>query len=123
MGFGYGIHFYGPYSADLDFAVREMNAEGLLQIEYTPMEHRISANTKAHFSSYPNDTIDDVINEFGKDTPTELELLTTALYVYLASEKDRSKIKDGVKKIKGAKFGDHRISQAILRLEKTGYIV
>ena len=30
IGCDYGIHFYGPYSSDLDFAVREMCDEGVL---------------------------------------------------------------------------------------------
>ena len=37
LGCDYGIHFYGPYSADLDFAVRELCDEGVLKIDFMSM--------------------------------------------------------------------------------------
>lgn len=121
LGCDYGIHFYGPYSADLDFAVRELNDEGILGIEYTAMEHRISVVDNSVANGYSNQIVDEVINEFGKDSPSELELLATALYVFLQA-RDVQRVKDGVIKIKGSKYSEQRISDAIARLKRTGYI-
>ena len=124
LGCDYGIHFYGPYSADLDFAVRELSDEGILRINYTPMEHLISvADTSIlELEPYSDATVNEVIDEFAKDTPSELELLATSLYVYLQTKKDVSAVKPGVMKIKGSKYSEKRIDAAIDRLARTGYI-
>ena len=122
IGCDYGIHFYGPYSADLDFAVRELNDEGILKIDYTPMEHLISVVGDSFENGNINPTVNEVIDEFSKETPSELELIATALYVYL-QVKDVSRIKTEVIKIKGSKYSGSRIDSAIGRLKATGYIV
>lgn len=125
LGCDYGIHFYGPYSSDLDFAIRELSDEGILQIDYTLMELSISVADTSIIDSEPynNATVNEVIDEFAKDTPNELELLATTLYVYLQTKKDVTKIKPGVIKLKGNKYPENRIDAAIDRLSKTGYIV
>ena len=122
LGCDYGIHFYGPYSADLDFAVREVNDEGILKIDYTPMEHLISVVGDSFENDNINPTVNEVIDEFSRETPSELELIATALYVYL-QVKDVSRIKTEVIKIKGSKYSGSRIDSAIGRLKATGYIV
>lgn len=121
LGCDYGIHFYGPYSSDLDFAIRELCDEGILDIQYTSLEHRVCAVDGTEEEAFNDPRIDEVINEFGRDTASELELLATALYVF-SQLKDSSKIKEGVIKIKGGKYSDRRIDSAILRLIRTGYI-
>lgn len=118
----YGIHFYGPYSADLDFAVRELNDQGILKIDYTPMEHLISVVDNSVGDDYYNKVVNEVVDEFSKESASDLELIATALYVYLQVNKDSSKIKAGVIKIKGSKYSDQQINTAIARLRKTGYI-
>ena len=122
LGCDYGIHFYGPYSADLDYAVKELSDEGILEIEYTGTQHKISVKDETMLAQYADDTVRSVLQEFANDKPSELELLTTALFVYLESNKDTSKILDGVIKIKGNKYSQVRIQEAITRLKKTGYI-
>ena len=125
LGCNYGIHFYGPYSSDLDFAVRELSDDGILNIQYTLTEHRISVSKETNFlekHTFDNSTVDDVINEFSKDSPSELELIATTLYVYL-QVKDIDKVMPGVIKIKGSKYSTTRIQSTIDRLQRTGYIV
>lgn len=121
LGCDYGIHFYGPYSSDLDYTIRALSDDGILNIEYTPTEHRISVASKTFVEPYNNATVNSVISEYSKDTPSELELLATSLYVYLGV-KDVSKIKDGVIKIKGQKYSEEHILSAIERLKNTGFI-
>ena len=93
----------------------------VLKIEYTPTEHLISVVDHSTVSEYSNETVNKVISTFGKESPSELELIATALYVYL-SLKDKEKIKAGVKKIKGNKYLDARIDAAIKKLVESGYI-
>ncbi len=121
LGFDYGIHFYGPYSSDLDFAVYELTNEGVLDIDYTPTKHNITVVDDAGYAEPHDDIIDEVIDEFGHETPSQLELTATALYVYM-KEKNKERIMDGVIKIKGGKYSKTMIENAIQRLEETGYI-
>lgn len=121
LGCEYGIHFYGPYSSDLDFAIHELSEEGALSIQYTPMEHTISVVDSSLYPDYSDSKVDEVINTFGKETPSELELLATALYVYLKLD-DVSKIKSNVIKIKGSKYSPARIDAAIKKLQNAGYV-
>ena len=122
LGCDYGIYFYGPYSADLDFAVRELCDEGVLKIDYTPMDHLITVVDSSMVGDYSNRTIDQVIDSFSQESPGELELIATALYVYVSLH-DKERIKAGVKKIKGSKYSDSRIDSAITKLISSGYIL
>lgn len=121
LGCDYGIHFYGPYSSDLDFAVRELCDEGSLTIKYTPLEHRICTCEKDRQYEYANAIVDEIITEFAMTSASELELLATALYSYLI-DKDICQIVSRVEKIKGEKYSKQRINSAIERLEKTGFL-
>lgn len=121
LGFDYGIHFYGPYSSDLDFAIYELTSEGALSIKYTRTKHIISVSDDTIYPQFQHDIIDEVIEEFGSETPSQLELTATALYVYM-KRKNKEKIMDGVIKIKGGKYSKPKIRSAIQRLEETGYI-
>lgn len=122
LGCDYGIHFYGPYSSDLDFAVRELCDEGILNIEYTLSEHKISVLDESSIAEFNDPIVNQVIDEFAQDTPSELELLATAVYVYL-KVRDINKIHAGVVKIKGDKYSNQRINSAIERLKMQGYFV
>lgn len=122
LGCDYGIHFYGPYSADLDFAIRQLNDEGVLAIDYTPMEHLITVADSSAGKNFDNKIVNKIVDEFAKDKPSDLELIATALYVYLQI-KDVKRVKEGVVKIKGSKYSDSQIDTAIERLKKTEYIV
>lgn len=122
LGFDYGIHFYGPYSSDLDFAVYELTNEGVLNIEYTSTSHNISVVDDTIYPKYHNDVIDEVIEEFGSESPSQLELTATALYVYTKNGRNKKKIMEGVRKIKGNKYTKKNIEETIQRLVETGYI-
>ncbi len=115
------IHFYGLYSSDLDFAVRELCDDGILDIKYTSMEHKISVADNTFANRYDNQTVNEIVDEFGKESPSNLELLATALYVFL-QVRDADKVKDDVVRIKGTKYTGRQIDTAITRLRRTGYI-
>lgn len=122
IGCDYGIHFYGPYSYDLDFAVRELNNDEVLKIEYTDTEHRISVIDDSIGKEYSNEIVDNVIKEYASYSPSDLELIATTLYVFLQS-KEIEKVKSGVFKVKGNKYTGEKIDQAIEKLKSTGFLV
>ena len=121
LGCDYGIHFYGPYSADLDYTVRSLDDEGILSISYSEMGHNISVADDSICEKYENNLVNQIIEEFGEDTPSELELLTTTLYVY-KQQKNDGKTVDGVIKIKGSKYTNSHIWQALKLLREQKYI-
>ena len=106
----------------MDFAVRELCDEGILNIEYTLSEHKISVLDESSIAEFNDPIVNQVIDEFAQDTPSELELLATAVYVYL-KVRDINKIHAGVVKIKGDKYSNQRINSAIERLKMQGYFV
>ena len=85
------------------------------------MEHLISVVDSSSCDGFINEVVNEVVDEFSKETPSEHELIATALYVYLQT-KDIDKVKAGVVKIKGSKYSDTRIDAAINRLKTTGYV-
>ena len=122
LGCEFGIHFFGPYSADLDYALRQLDDDGIVSIHYTPMEHLISVTDDTIAKGYDNPIVDKTIQEFALESPSDLELIATALYVFIQT-KDRNSIMAGVKKIKGNKYSSSRINWAIGKLDETGYFV
>ena len=125
LGFDYSIHFYGPYSADLDSEIRYLCSRGELNINVNTMGygHMISVDDSVEISS-ANPAVQNVVAIFGEKSPSDLELLTTTLYVQRESSDTGVKgIVNGVVKIKGAKYSEDRIKQAIKELEDKKYFV
>lgn len=124
LGFDYGIHFYGPYSATLDCSVQQLCSEGILKIEYTDAGHIISKckNVPGGSNAKYLKIVDSVINEFADDTPSELELLSTSLFVAKHSNsKTKEDIIFGVEKIKGSKYSKEQVNESIERLIKNQF--
>jgi len=125
LGFEYGIHFYGPYSAALDYSIQQLCSNGLLKIEYTDGGHIISKTEKTSGGSKADylKIVDNVIEEFAKDTPSDLELLSTALYAAKNLDSiEKEDIIAGVEKIKGSKYSKEQINAAIDRLTENQFI-
>lgn len=121
-GFEYKIHMYGPYSADLDYVIYELKSEYNLKITYGKKGHILECINKSEpICDAPE--FKRVINFFGKKTPYQLELITTALFAqrYLKKSDDND-IANAVRKIKGSKFSLEKILAAIQLLRETGYI-
>ena len=93
-----------------------------MKIDDTPMEHLISVVDDSFENDNINPTANEVIDEFSRETPSELELIAAALYVYLRV-KDVNRIKTEFIKIRGSKYSGSRIDCAIGRLKATGCIV
>ena len=118
LGFDYSIHFYGPYSADLDAEIRYFCNRGDLSINVNirGYGHIISVNDSPEVSSV-NSIVQGVVDTFGIKSPSDLELLATTLYVQRKSSNVGIKgIVDGVVKAKSAKYSEDRIKNAIEEL-------
>lgn len=121
LGFDYSIHFYGPYSADLDSEIRYLCSCGDLAIKIEDYGHMLSVADSLDVPP-SNNTIQKIISSFCSKSPSDLELLATTLYVQReitgATSKD---IIDGVVKIKGTKYLESQIREAITELESNNY--
>jgi uncharacterized protein YwgA len=125
LGFKYGIHFYGPYSSDLDYAIQYLNRYGELEIDITPFKHEISVKDDIEdneLSSLSNKT-DKIIAQFGTKSASELELLATTLYVQrkMKTVQTTDAIVKSVKQIKGTKYSDIEINGAVSTLIKAEF--
>ena len=122
LGYEYSIHFYGPYSADLDYAIQNLYNHEELDIDITQYGHYISVNdskTTIELSELVNRMID----TFSKEDPSDLELITTTRYVQdRINSTNNSDIIEGVKKIKGSKYDDVQIIEAIKKLNDAGFV-
>lgn len=118
LGFGYGIHFYGPYSADLDYEIQDLSASGMLAVEKKEYGHFLSVDIDEQ-SEINSSLIDSTIERFGNKSPAWLELLATTLFVQ--REKGNAHIAAGVEKIKGSKYSADEINQAISELRQAKY--
>ena len=121
LGFDYSIHFYGPYSAELDSEIRYLSDCGQLNMDITEYGHMLSANDSTDIPS-TDESAHNIISYFGSKTPSQLELLATTLYVQREISNTVSEdIINGVKKIKGTKYSSTQIDQAIHELEEQSY--
>lgn len=125
LDFDYGLHFYGPYCSALDAMTTFLDAEGIIDFDYTGYSHRMKINDMFEVTSgldvAEEKIVDDVILEFKDSSPSQLELLTTAMYAFEhLPDKSIPSIVKGVKKIKGTKYSDSEIEGAIERLKYFG---
>jgi len=124
LGFDYKIHFYGPYSPKLDSVLTALEGEGLIHYEYKDYSHLICVDAPEHSDFCEIDLTDDeqkkiecVFSAFAHKAPDDLELLTTAHFAFQnIQDKSTSSIISGVKKIKGTKYSDDKIKQALSEL-------
>ena len=123
LGFDYGIHFYGPFSAALDSEVTFLVADNIVNIEYRGYSHLLgiddlSCDIKSNIGQENEKKLEDVIKKYESKNPSELELLTTAHYVQKKLQgHDLQSIVSGVQKIKGTKYNDIEIKKAIIEME------
>jgi uncharacterized protein YwgA len=122
LGFDYSIHYYGPYSEELDSDIRYQYGYGDLDIEITNHGHMLSVIDFENKTYEMNPIAKEIISIFGRKTPAELELLATTLYVQreIGSAKEED-IVNGVVSIKGTKYSQLNIGNAVKELVDRGY--
>jgi len=131
LGFNYSIHYYGPYSSDLDDAIHSLEMQGVIEIKYEGQTHKIVPTElleteKNIITTQESKIIDTVLKTYANMTAHELELLTTTDYVAgelcrQGSSCQDEAIIDGVTVIKGQKFSADQIAKAIQQLKTNGY--
>lgn len=136
LGFDFSIHYYGPYSSELDYAIHRLEMQGVLEIKPERMTHQISLvenndlvgeEEVGALSVEELPLIKDVITKFAAKSAYDLEVITTTDYVAQqlkanSGSWDRKSLVDGVKKIKGEKFTEGKIEEAITILQQEGYL-
>lgn len=119
LEYEYGLHFYGPYSGTLDSTTAFLNADGIVKFDYSRNSHLMSINEEFDVSSEnlsveQENEINTLIDHFKEMSPSDLELLTTAIYAYNNLEdKTEESIINGVKKIKGSKYTTNQITNSL----------
>ena len=128
LGYGFTLHFYGPYSAQLDTDTLCLQAYGEVFCDYQPNGHFLEPN-KPEISVLGEPTIDDTTLELVhsvaaryKDwSPSLLELLATAIYAYKHLDNNsKENIISKVRHIKGEKYSDAEISKVLNEFEFFG---
>ena len=124
LGLEYKMHFYGPYSSDLEHLIHYYESNNFLSIDSCGSSHLIRVNRQKNkmFKNNPlsdneSNIVKSTLQLYEEKTPLELEVLTTTDYVFCnlipdAGEKDKLTIKR-VKEIKGNKFSDEQIADCI----------
>lgn len=120
LGFNYILHFYGSYCAELDQETARLSYEGILHFDYSGYGHKMSIDSnykitpENNLSSQNLDTIQELIKRYKDKSPSDLELLTTAIYAYEHIEsKTKNEVIKNIKKIKGEKNNNQEIMWAI----------
>lgn len=119
LNFQYGLHFYGPYSSTLEAVTTFLSTDGVVDFDYSGYSHRMRVNEQFDvlpdgLSDNQEDEIDKIISHFKGRSPSELELLTTAIYAYNNLEdKTKESVINGVLKIKGSKYTQEQIMHSL----------
>lgn len=124
-GYDYVMHYYGPYSFDLDDTLSEMQGKGVLSISYVlypagylGYDISLGKNTESDLKLASNykDKADQVVNIFKPMDAQNLELWATIHFVRsILAEKERDFGKKAVVKEVGLlkpKFGEQDIEKA-----------
>lgn len=132
LGFDFSIHYYGPYSSKLDDAVHSLQMQGVIEIVPDGMSHRIHLTELSDMmestalSQSDEQKIEDVLKTFARMNAFDLELIITTDFVARALCQSGKPCKDddiieGVRRIKGDKFSQEKMTQAIFLLRNNGY--
>ena len=127
LGYRFKMHYFGPYSEDLDGKLSLASAMGIVEIRDD------SAGYGYHIKpgkfdvedvepTMTSDEIDETIIELAELELPQLELLATVHFVQtIQSQWDRGKVIRTVGRLK-PKFSDKRIERAYRDIEEMGFI-
>ena len=83
LGCEYVLHFYGPYCASLDSETARLSSEGIIDFDYSGYGHKMKVNQDADVEPLLTEQqvklVDEVIERYKNKSPSDLELLTTAI--------------------------------------------
>ena len=132
LGLNYRIHYYGPYSPDLDNILYILQNFDFIQMDTSRQTHTISITDKPFrsngvFTPEEERNIDYVIDNFAHKSAFDLEGITTIHFVACtlkekAGNIEDEKIIDEVMRIKGTKFTREQLEQYLNMLKEYEYI-
>ena len=129
MNLRYSIHFYGPYSEELDNAIRLLAANDVINIDTSERTHKISildsSSIDYDLMEEEINTINFILDNFSDKTPNELEALTTLDFVakeIIENNGSHEDIINEVLKIKGTKFTTYFLKEQLELLKECGFI-
>lgn len=137
LNYQYTIHYYGPYSSQLDYSIQSLERLGIVELRRAGMSSLIFPKENGRFiADEENDSVLDsndmekiqyVLDNFANKTPKELELITTTEFVtkHLFTKNKvilKNDIISDVKKIKEDKFTVSQIDETIELLFDYGYL-
>jgi len=122
LGFSYKIHFFGPYSDKLDDTLTNLQGKGLIYYDYKEQSHLICLHEiedyddfyEADLDEHELKKIEEIFSIYGGNTPNQLELLTTTHFAFEnLKDKSNASVIKGVQKIKGTKYSEKQIEDAL----------
>lgn len=136
LGYSFSIHYYGPYSSQLEFDVYRLEIQGLIKINSNGYTHEIvpenSIQEEQHsvenLEGLKEETIENLIERLCSFSAYELELIATVDYIInqlkmsKMNKLSKQEIIEKVKKLKGSKYTDQKITEAIGFLEKYDFV-
>ncbi|ADL43325.1 hypothetical protein COB47_2066 [Caldicellulosiruptor obsidiansis OB47] len=138
LNYNFSIHYYGPYSSQLEYDIHRLEMNRLVRIDpkdgYTHeiIPEEVSDDEK-YLSHHDIEMIDskeikDLIKNLSSFNASELELIATVDYVINqlkirgTDELNKKEIIEKVKKLKGNKYTEKKIEEAIKFLEENGFV-
>ncbi len=125
MDLDYCLHFYGPYSVELDEEIYYLTANHEVKIDIKGNTHVISVNDDFGSESISNEDeeiIETVMKRFGGLSPTDLEALATIDYVHIKTKLQGEELINKVLQIKGEKFKIDKLFEYLNTLVNLGYV-
>lgn len=124
-GFDYSYHHYGPYSRDLDSAILDAEAFGLVKEDYAYRKSDgarysvfVQQSTGEGYTCLKNDRLKDVAKRLASQKVTVLELAATAHW--LAEVEKVGDWRTEIRRRKGAKIENGRLDKATKLLAEVG---
>jgi len=126
LGLRYDMYQYGPYSQELEWTTREMEATRRINVRVVDETFQIST-TYAGSDSEPDPVINRLVEKLGENRPRDLELLASLHYLaslrpYGATPPEKASLKEKLLLWKGTKFSAAQIESGIAKLESIGYL-
>ena len=120
LGYEYGIHFYGPYSDDMNRDLISLCVNGDIEFQIEGLTHKIVPILDDMHSIPSPDTalVEWVIDTYKDYNASRLELLTTVHFIAVNLGSSDNEILTGVKRIKGNKYPESDIMEAISHIRQ-----
>lgn len=132
LGARFRMHYYGPFSDDLDSRMADLDAQRVLALKELDdgtvdiAEGHEMSSILTEEDPY-REQVEQIVRKLGRKRGLTLELLATAHYLgvlqdYTGSESDKAALVERVRAWKGTKYSPSFIRQAITELQGLGYL-